>query len=111
MGDVDALDDWEDYENLTRFAEARFGVEGLAEIHPFGEALIRFRERAMLRLKLKIPMYADWPGYLNRLYRSLEMGYEPFDKNGEYHSTHRQGPQVEEAFRWYLDKCRAMKKV
>lgn len=104
VADVDALEDWEDYESLTLYAELRHGAEGLARIHPFGKELLNFREQAMPRLKLEIPMYADFHSYLNDVYRQLEMGYTPFDKEGRYDTPNLHTPMVEEAFRWYSGK-------
>ncbi|MDH5458200.1 MAG: hypothetical protein OEY26_05780, partial [Nitrospinota bacterium] len=35
VSDVDALEDWEDFESLVQFAEQRHGSDGLSIIHPF----------------------------------------------------------------------------
>lgn len=101
VGDVDALEDWEDYESLVRFSEIKYGEEGLLKIHPFGAELLRFREKAMPRLKLKLPMYTDFNGYINDIYRTQQMGYVPFDKEGRYETPNLHTPMTEEACRWY----------
>ena len=104
VSDVDALEDWEDFESLVHFAEERHGNDGLAAIHPFGKELLRFKKQAMPKLKKLVPMYADFHGYLNRLYRSMEMQYVPFDEAGQYDTTNLHTPQTETAYRWYADK-------
>lgn len=101
VGDVDALEDWEDYESLVRFSEIKNGGEGLTRIHPFGAELLRFREKAMPRLKLQLPMYADFNGYINDIYRTQQMGYVPFDKEGRYETPNLHTPMIEEAYCWY----------
>ena len=104
VSDVDALEDWEDFESLVHFAEERNGSDGLATIHPFGKELLRFKEQAMPKLQKLIPMYADFKGYLNQLYRSMEMQYVPFDKAGRYDTPNLHTPQIETAYHWYADK-------
>ncbi|MCH7650689.1 MAG: hypothetical protein IIA63_05955 [Nitrospinae bacterium] len=104
VSDVDALEDWEDFESLVHFAEERQGENGLSAIHPFGKELVRFRQQAMPKLKKIIPMYADFQGYLNGIYRSLEMNYVPFDEAGRYGTPNLHTPQIETAYRWYSDK-------
>jgi hypothetical protein len=106
VSDVDALEDWEDFESLTHLADERHSGDGLTAIHPFGKELLQFREKAMPRLRKVIPMYADFKGYLNDLYRSLEMKYVPFDDNGIYDTPNLHTPQIETAYRWYEDKTR-----
>jgi hypothetical protein len=106
VSDVDALEDWEDFESLVHFAEERNGSDGLAAIHPFGNELLRFREQAMPKLKKIIPMYADFQGYLNQLYRSMEMQYVPFDETGRYDTPNLHTPQIETAYHWYANKTR-----
>jgi hypothetical protein len=64
VSDVDALEDWEDFEALTHCADQNYGPEGLTRIHPCGEDLLRFREAAMPELKKDIPMYVDFPAYV-----------------------------------------------
>jgi len=102
VSDVDALEDWEDFESLTHFAGNQGGLEN---IHPFGKELIRFREMDMPSLKKEIPMYQDFPAYLNRIYQTLEMGYEPFDSNGNYVSPNANNPEVAQAYNWYKKNC------
>ena len=106
VSDVDALEDWEDFESLVHFAEERHGETGLAAIHPFGKELLLFKEKTMPKLKKLIPMYADFQGYLNRLYRSMEMQYLPFDESGRYETPNLHSPQVATAYRWYSEKSR-----
>lgn len=101
VADVDALEDWEDYESLVHIAGLNHGEDGLAKIHPFGRELLTFREKAMPTLKLKLPMYTDFHGYINEIYRSQEMGYMPFDKEGRYDTPNLHTPMVEQAYRWY----------
>ena len=102
VSDVDALEDWEDFESLTHFAGNQ---GGLGNIHPFGKELMRFREMDMPSLKKEIPMYQDFPAYLNRIYQTLEMGYEPFDLNGNYVSPNANAPEVAQAYQWYQKNC------
>ena len=102
VSDVDALEDWEDFESLTHFAGNQGGLEN---IHPFGKELMRFREMDMPSLKKEIPMYQDFPAYLNRIYQTLEMGYEPFDSNGNYVSPNANTPEVAQAYNWYQKNC------
>jgi hypothetical protein len=104
VSDVDALEDWEDFESLVHFAEEQHGNDGLASIHPFGKELLRFKKQAMPKLKKLVPMYADFHDYLNRLYRSMEMQYVPFDEAGQYDTPNLHTPQTETAYRWYADK-------
>ncbi len=104
VSDVDALEDWEDFESLVHFAEERHGNDGLAAIHPFGKELLRFKKQAMPKLKKLVSMYADFHDYLNRLYRSMEMQYVPFDEAGQYDTPNLHTPQTETAYRWYADK-------
>ncbi len=105
VGDVDALEDWEDYESLIQYAEQQQG--GLGQIHPLGGELLKFKEQAMPQLRKQIPMYADFPGYINRLYRDLEMSYEPFDAAGNYCAAH--APTIPIAFHWYNQKTRRLR--
>ncbi|MBT5472461.1 MAG: hypothetical protein HOK41_17795 [Nitrospina sp.] len=106
VSDVDALEDWEDFESLTHFASNLGKGRGLELIHPFGEELLKFREKDMPELKKEIPMYHNFPAYLNHIYQALEMGYEPFDSDGNYVSPNSNAPEVEEAFLWYQKKCK-----
>jgi len=105
VSDVDALEDWEDFESLTNFASNQGGEGGLQKIHPFGKELMKFREKDMPFLRKEIPMYHNFPSYLNHIYRSLEMDYEPFDSSGNYVSPNANLPEVEQAYRWYRQKC------
>ena len=106
VADVDALEDWEDFESLVHVAKERHGKNGLATIHPFGKELLTFQEKAMPKLKKLIPMYADFQGYLNRIYQSMEMRYVPFDEKGAYDTPNLHTPQIETAYRWYSEKTR-----
>jgi len=106
VSDVDALEDWEDFESLVHYAEERPESDGLAAIHPFGKELLQFKEQAMPKLEKLIPMYADFKGYLNHLYRSMEMHYVPFDEAGQYDTPNLHTPQIETAYNWYADKTR-----
>ena len=108
VSDVDALEDWEDFESLTHFAEKMHDQQGLKNIHPFGEALIRFRDEGMPELKKEIPMFQDFPAYLNSIYETLKMGYQPFDKKGHYVSPNADSQEVEFAYRWYKQKCEGL---
>ena len=104
VSDVDALEDWEDFEALTHLANEKHGTKGLSHIHPFGNELINFREKAMPRLKTQIPLYADFPAYMNDLYKSLEMEKVPFDVNEKYQSSPEKLDQTETAYNWYREK-------
>ena len=105
VSDVDALEDWEDFESLTHFASNQGKEGGLEKIHPFGKELMRFREKGMPFLRDKIPMYQNFPSYMNHIYQTLEMDYKPFDSGGVYVSPNANLPEVEEAYRWYKQKC------
>jgi len=102
VSDVDALEDWEDFESLTHFADQQGGLE---KIHPFGKELMRFRESDMASLQKEIPIYQNFPAYLNEIYQTLEMGYEPFDATGNYVSPNINAAEVETAYHWYEKKC------
>ena len=92
VSDVDALEDWEDFESLTHFASNQGQGLGLEQIHPFGEKLVKFRDVEMPFLKKEIPMYQNFPAYLNQIYRTLKMDYVPFDPNGNYVSPNSNAP-------------------
>ncbi len=109
VSDVDALEDWEDFESLTHYAAKLHGEEGLARIHPFGEELLHFKTVAMPKLISEIPMYRDFPGYINRIHRTLQMKYVPFDSAGNYISPNANHRKVEIAYRWYSKKCEHLK--
>ena len=108
VSDVDALEDWEDFESLTHFASNQGEEGGLEKIHPFGKELIKFREKGMPFLRKEIPMYRNFPSYLNHIYQTLEMDYEPFDSVGNYVSPNANLPEVEQAYRWYKQKCKLL---
>ncbi len=110
VSDVDALEDWEDFEDLVHYAKEKDGGDaGLSRIHPQGDLLTRFRDEAMPELKEKLPIYADFPSYVNGIYKDLQMGYVPFDASGCY--TRRPGGEREiaNAYNWYRAKCEAVK--
>ncbi len=111
VSDVDALEDWEDFESLTHHAETTHGREGLETIHPFGQSLARFREEGMPQLKTEIPMYRDFPSYLNSIYETLKMGYVPFGRDNQYISPNANLKEVEFAYRWYKQKCALLKQT
>jgi len=104
VSDVDALEDWEDFESLVRYAVEQEGDGGLTAIHPFGRELIKFKKEAMPALKKRIPMYADFQDYINGVYRSLEMPYVPFDAQGRYDTPNLHTPLVPNAYKWYAAK-------
>ena len=108
VSDVDALEDWEDFEALTHYAEAQFGDEGMARIHPFGEELIQFREEKMPSLKDKIPLFKNFPTYINSIYRSLKMQHVPF-QNGKQYTPASMNLKKEHAFSWSAKKCEDIK--
>ncbi len=108
VSDVDALEDWEDFESLTHFASNQGEEGGLEKIHPFGKELMKFREKGMPFLRKEIPMYRNFPSYLNHIYQTLEMDYEPFDSVGNYVSPNANLPEVEQAYRWYKQKCKLL---
>lgn len=107
VADVDALEDWEDYEALTHYAYRQYDEEGLTAIHPYGAELLRFKEKAMPELRKRIPMYSDFCGYINALYRTLQMPHTPFDNAGNYIQRDPQMQKAEKAFQWYSQKTRA----
>ncbi|CCQ89859.1 hypothetical protein NITGR_170116 [Nitrospina gracilis 3/211] len=112
VSDVDALEDWEDFESLVHFAVREEGEEnGLASIHPFGRELMKFKREAMPALKERIAMYADFPAYLNGLYRTLEMPHVPFHDGHRYDTPNLHSPLVPNAHRWYREKTAAFKPV
>jgi len=109
VSDVDALEDWEDFESLTHYASQLHGEEGLAYIHPFGHELLRFKKMAMPELKKELPIYRDFPAHLNRIYQTLEMKYVPFAPDGKYISPNANNPKVAVAFDWYSCICEDLK--
>ena len=108
VSDVDALEDWEDFESLTHFASNQGEEGGLEKIHPFGKELMKFREKGMPFLRKEILMYRNFPSSLNHIYQTLEMDYEPFDSVGNYVSPNANLPEVEQAYRWYKQKCKLL---
>jgi len=108
VSDIDALEDWEDFESLAHFAKNQGQDMGLGQIHPFGDELLKFREVEMPFLKKEIPMYQNFPAYLNQIYRALKMDYVPFDSKGNYVSPNSNVPEVEYAYIWYQQKCARM---
>jgi hypothetical protein len=106
---VDALEDWEDFEALAHHAREHHGEEGLAHIHPFGGELLHFRDEAMPRLKARIPMYADFPSYINTVYQSLQMEHIPFPDGNQYERNVSHAGKIEYAFTWYSQKCELLK--
>jgi len=106
VSDVDALEDWEDFESLTHYAEKIHGPEGgLESIHPFGKSLARFREEGMPELQKEIYMYRDFPSYLNSIYETLKMGYVPFDTYNQYILPNAESKEVELVYHWYQQRC------
>ena len=87
----------------------KHGDEGLSQIHPFGNELIKFRENAMPRLKTQISLYTDFPAYMNNLYESLEMENAPFDTRGKYKFPSEKLDQAERAYNWYCKKSKKVK--
>jgi hypothetical protein len=108
VADVDALEDWEDYEELGHYADAKHGDDGLSSIHPYGQVLVQFKEKAMPKLKQQIPLYRDFPNYMNQLYQTLQMDRQPFDKSGEYISRSSGKSRTESAFIWYSEKTKSL---
>ena len=104
VSDVDALEDWEDFESLTHYAKEKHGEEALTLIHPFGRKLLDFREKSMPRLKKQLPLYDDFPAYLNELYQSLKMEYLPYDAQGNYTFPAHKHDHAERAYNWYSRK-------
>ncbi|GJL78537.1 MAG: hypothetical protein NPINA01_15260 [Nitrospinaceae bacterium] len=109
VSDVDALEDWEDFESLTHHACKLQGDDGLAHIHPLGSELLLFKKQGMPKLISELPMYHNFPEYINRIHRSLQMKYVPFDPEGNYISPNADNPRVETAYRWYKRKCGELK--
>ena len=104
VADVDALEDWEDFESLVQHACRLHGEDGLTRVHPYGEQLLQFKEKAMPELKKQLPIYGNFPVYLNAVYRALEMKYEPFDSSGNYIKPGINPRRVENAYQWYSRK-------
>ena len=115
VSDVDALEDWEDFEALTHYANVELGEEGLAHIHPFGEELLHFRKERMPVLKTKIDMYNNFPAYINSFYQSLKMNSVPFQNGSRYvpHKTNFKkngyAQKIKYAFSWYSSKSSSIK--
>ena len=107
--DVDALEDWADFESLIHHACQLHGEDGLAHIHPMGGELLRFRELAMPKLCDEVPMYFDFPAYINRIHETLQMKYIPFDSHGKYLPPDSPDSRIEIAYRWYNKKCGEVK--
>ncbi len=108
VADVDALEDWEDYEALTDYATNQQGEDGLSVVHPYASDLLAFREKGMPLLKRQIPMYTNFCNYMNTLYKSLEMKHAPYDISGRYCSSYGQTRKIESAFNWYNEKTRQL---
>ncbi len=106
VSDVDALEDWEDFESLISFAKDLHGEEGLCWVHPFGKELLKFKKEAMPQLKKHIPMYKNFSEYLGNIYRSLEMKYIPFNSKEQFDVPHKNQHSIEMAYQWYSDHTR-----
>lgn len=104
VSDVDALEDWEDFESLVQLANHKHGEEGLCQVHPFGKELLRFKQEGMPALKKQIPMYADFEKYVNDIYRVMEMTYVPFPEPGRYDTPNLHAVQTERAYAWYAKR-------
>ena len=115
VSDVDALEDWEDFEALTNYSNLKLGEDGLAHIHPFGKELLHFRKERMPTLKTQIDMYNSFPTYINSFYQSLKMDRVPFPNGNQYipDKTERKqnghAQKTQHAFSWYLKKCSSIK--
>jgi hypothetical protein len=115
VSDVDAVEDWEDFEALTNYSNLKLGEDGLAHIHPFGEELLHFRKERMPTLKTQIDMYNSFPTYINSFYQSLKMDRVPFPNGNQYipDKTERKqnghAQKTQHAFSWYLKKCSSIK--
>ena len=115
VSDVDALEDWEDFEALTNYSNLKLGEDGLAHIHPFGEELLYFRKERMPTLKTQIDMYNNFPTYINSFYQSLKMDRVPFPNGNQYipDKTERKqnghAQKTKHAFSWYSKKCSSIK--
>ncbi len=105
VSDVDALEDWEDFESMIHKATQQFGPQALIKLHPAGEELLRFKQQGMEKLKSEIPMYANFPAFTNDIYHSQKMGRTPFDANGNYQPMALKTRQDELAVKWYQNKC------
>ncbi len=108
VADVDALEDWEDYEEIILYAEANHGEDGLSAVHPYGQALGQFKEKVMPQLKTQIPLYRDFPSYMNSLYQSLQMDRQPFDESGQYITRNSEQEKTKAAFHWYSEKTKSL---
>jgi hypothetical protein len=111
VSDVDALEDWEDFESMIHNATQQYGPKALAKLHPGGEDLLRFKEQGMEKLKSEIPMYANFPAYTNDIYHSMKMARTPFDPDGNYQPATFKTRRDELAVKWYHDKCQEMRHV
>ena len=60
-------------------------------------------------LKREVPMYQDFPSYLNSIYETLKMGYVPFDKNNNYISPSANLNKVKLTYNWYKQKCELLR--
>ena len=115
VSDVDALEDWEDFEALTNYSNLKLGEDGLAHIHPFGKELLHFRKERMPTLKTQIDMYNSFPTYINSFYQSLKMDRVPFPNGNQYipDKTERKqnghAQKTKHAFSWYSKKCNSIK--
>jgi len=108
VSDVDALEDWEDFEAMTDHAQEAHGENGLLEIHPGGGELLRFKEKAMPQLKKTLPIYSDFPAYINQLYKDMEMPHAPFNGQGKYQMHPERKIFAEMAYQWYRNKCKTL---
>ena len=109
VSDIDALEDWEDFESMTHYAWQKHGEEGLTLIHPFGSELLQFRDKAMPGLMKELPIYHDFPAYINAIYQTLEMDYVPYDLQGNYSLPEKRKANAERAYLWYSNKSEKIK--
>lgn len=74
LADVDSLEDWRFYEELFDYAEMK--KDGLSYIYPYADDIERFRKNYRKELKRSIPMYSDFPGFINERFETLEVGQQ-----------------------------------
>ena len=108
VADVDALEDWEDYEELGVYANTKYGEDGLSNIHPYGQTLSQFKEKVMPKLKTKIPLFRDFPIYMNSLYQSMQMDRKPFNESGKYIPRNSSKTKTKAAFNWHNEKTKSL---
>lgn len=71
LADIDSLEDWAYYEELFDYAINNKG--GLGYIYPYAADMERFQKEYEEELKQVIPMYKDFPGFINSRFNTFRL--------------------------------------